>query len=442
MSGASPQRLLLVRLSAIGDIVFASPLIASARRAHPQAHIAWLVQPEGAPLLAHHPDLDQVIEWPLPRWRRLWRQRRLLSLLSEVAAAVKALRACRFDLAIDLQGLLKSALPVRWSGAPERIGLGSREGSQWLMTRRVGCGPNSDWISSEYRHLASSLGWPTDRFYPQVSPGREGEAAAEALLAAHGLEAGYAIICPFTTRAQKHWIDARWTTLAARIDARLGLPTVMLGGPGDREGARLIVAGASAGTRALAEANLEGDSGLEAGADAGTEADSGTEAGAPALDPETRAALNSRGSLIDLVGATSLASAAALIRRARLVVGVDTGLSHMGIAFERPTVLLFGSTCPYTQTGRATARVLYHHRHCSPCRRRPTCDGAFTCMREIQVDEVMATLLELLGQAEQPSRASRTEPADRISWCDQAAPADRPSRSDQAARTDWPVDSA
>ncbi|MFP4280951.1 MAG: glycosyltransferase family 9 protein, partial [Halochromatium sp.] len=128
--------------------------------------------------------------------------------------------------------------------------------------------------------------------------------------------------------------------------------------------------------------------------------------------------------------------------RARLVVGVDTGLSHMGIAFERPTVLLFGSTCPYTQTGRATARVLYHHRQCSPCRRRPTCDGAFTCMREIQVDEVMATLLELLGQAEQPSRASRTEPADRISWCDQAAPADRPSRSDQAARTDWPVDSA
>jgi heptosyltransferase-1 len=56
-----PSRILLIRLSAIGDIVMASPLIAALRRAYPQAHIAWLVQAEGAPLLRHHPDLNQVI---------------------------------------------------------------------------------------------------------------------------------------------------------------------------------------------------------------------------------------------------------------------------------------------------------------------------------------------------------------------------------------------
>ncbi len=378
---ARPRRVLLVRLSAIGDIVFASPLIASVRRAYPQAHIAWLVQPECAPLLAHHPALDQVIEWPLPHWRRLWRQRRLLGLAMEVAAAVKALRAGRFDLAIDLQGLLKSALPVHWSGAPARIGLDAREGGQWLMTRCVGRGPDSDWISSEYRHLAFSLGWPTDDFRLQVHPGSEAEWAAEALIAEHGLDAGYAIICPFTTRPQKHWIDERWTTLAARIRARFGLPTLMLGGPADREAAWGIVAGGGA---------------------------------------EARADLSSRGPLVNLVGATSLLSAAALVARARLLVGVDTGLSHMGIALERPTVLLFGSTCPYTETGSAAARVLYHSRHCSPCRRRPTCDGAFACMREIQIDEVMATLVELLDQTEQASRA------DRVGW------ADRPDQADQA----------
>jgi ADP-heptose:LPS heptosyltransferase len=61
----SPARILLVRLSAIGDIVFASPLVAVVRRAWPDAHIAWLAQPECAPLLRHHPDLDEVIEWPL-----------------------------------------------------------------------------------------------------------------------------------------------------------------------------------------------------------------------------------------------------------------------------------------------------------------------------------------------------------------------------------------
>jgi len=109
--------------------------------------------------------------------------------------------------------------------------------------------------------------------------------------------------------------------------------------------------------------------------------------------------------LLSLVGGTSLLTAAALIKQARVLVGVDTGLSHMGIAFERPSVLLFGSTCPYTETGSARARVLYHRRDCSPCRRRPTCAGAFSCMREIEVDEVMITLAELLDPANPRPRA-------------------------------------
>jgi heptosyltransferase-1 len=69
----------------------------------------------------------------------------------------------------------------------------------------------------------------------------------------------------------------------------------------------------------------------------------------------------------------------------------------MGIALRRPTLLLFGATCPYRDTTRADARVLYHARACSPCRRRPTCDGRFDCMRDIGVDEVLRALCELPG---------------------------------------------
>jgi heptosyltransferase-1 len=344
------RRILLVRLSAIGDLVFASPLIASARRAYPGARIAWLVQPECASLLAGHPDLDEVIAWPLGQWRRLWRARAYRQLWRELRVSLRDLRARRFDLAIDLQGLLKSALPVGLCGARERIGLGSREGGGLLMTRVIDRGPDSSRISSEYRHLAAVLGWPTDDFRMRVYPSPEAEREAAALIADHGLGSGYAVICPFTTRAQKHWLDARWVPLAARIQGRYGLPAVMLGGPADEAAARAIAP-----------------------------------AGAP---------------IINLVGVTSLLSAAALIRRAHLVVGVDTGLSHMGIAFERPTVLLFGSTCPYTQTGSPHARVLYHPLQCSPCRRRPTCDGRFDCMHEIEVEEVMATLAALVDPAQ------------------------------------------
>ena len=392
---SSPRRILLVRLSAIGDIVFASPLIASLRRAYPNARIAWLVQPECASLLAHHPDLDQVIAWPLPRWRRRWRQRQLLSLLKEVVSAIQALRAERFDLALDLQGLLKSALPVRWSGAPERIGLDSREGGQWLMTRRLGRGPDSHWISSEYRYLASSLGWPIDDFQLRIYPGAEAEATAAALIAEHGLEAGYAVICPFTTRPQKHWLDERWKTLARRMHAHLGLPTLMLGGPADVAAARSILAGSPAGSIAESTMLADRETCVRISADdrrAGVEPVRSASAGHPVP-------------LLSLVGGTSLLTAAALIKQARVLVGVDTGLSHMGIAFERPSVLLFGSTCPYTETGSARARVLYHRRDCSPCRRRPTCAGAFSCMREIEVDEVMITLAELLDPANPRPRA-------------------------------------
>jgi len=341
-------RILLVRLSAIGDIVFASPLVASFRRAWPDAHIAWLVQPECAPLLRHHPDLDEVIEWPYPRLRGHWRAGHPLILLREARALISDLRGRHFDLAVDLQGLMKSALPVRLSGAAERVGLGSREGSGRLMTRVIDSGTDGARIGSEYLHLAQTLNLPADGFDMAVHYAAEDAAAAEALIAEQRLEDGYIVICPFTTRPQKHWFAGRWIALARRLKTESGVTVAMLGGPGDRA--------AAAGIAREAE-----------------------------------------DAMVDLTGRTSLLTAAALIERSRALVGVDTGLSHMGIAFRRPTLLLFGSTRPYLDTTRPEAHVLYHRRSCSPCRRRPSCGGVFHCMRDISVEEVLAALRALPG---------------------------------------------
>ncbi len=343
-----PRRILLVRLSAIGDIVFASPLIDAFRRAWPDAHLAWLAQPECAALLRGHPALDEVIEWPYRDLRALARSGRLGRLGAEVRRLVGALRARHFDLAVDLQGLLKSALPVWLSGAPERIGLGSREGSHLLMTRVIGRGGDSERVGSEYLHLAETLGLPVDDFAMRIYYDADARRAADALIKGAGLDAGYSVICPFTTRPQKHWFEDRWAALAIRLQRELNLPVLMLGGPADRDAAARIQRDAGDG-------------------------------------------------IVNLAGETSLLQAAALIDSARLLIGVDTGLSHMGIAFQRPTLLLFGSTCPYLDSTRADARVLYHRLTCSPCRRHPTCDGAFTCMRLIDVDEVMEAVRTLPG---------------------------------------------
>ncbi|MCG7962328.1 MAG: glycosyltransferase family 9 protein, partial [Candidatus Thiodiazotropha taylori] len=100
---------------------------------------------------------------------------------------------------------------------------------------------------------------------------------------------------------------------------------------------------------------------------------------------------------INLVGETSLRQAAALIARGSLVVGVDTGLTHIGIAMNRPTLCLFGSTRPYLDTTHENAQVIYHPRSCSPCKRKPTCQGSFDCMAEITAAEVVARANRLPG---------------------------------------------
>ncbi len=345
---AGVRRILLIRLSAIGDIVFATPLVRALRRRYPDAHLAWLVQAEYRSLLEAQPELDEVVAWPVSEWRGLWRDRRLAELARRLGRFRTAMLQKRFDLAIDLQGLLKSGALARLSGAPTRIGLGSREGSQLLMTEVIERGGDSDRIGSEYLFLAEHLGLPTDRFVMEVGLTEADERFARELPDAEGFGSGYAALCPFTTRPQKHWVPERWTELAARLRADFGLAALLLGGPGDRAGAE-------------------------------------TMAGGPL------------GGFIDMAGRTTLRQAAALVKHARLVIGVDTGLTHMGIAFGRPTLALFGSTCPYVDTTRANARVLYHPMICSPCRRRPTCRGDFTCMKAIGVDEVLGAAAHVLS---------------------------------------------
>ncbi len=342
-----PRSILIIRLSAIGDIVMALPLLAALRASYPTATITWLVQPECRDLLTADPRLSEVLVWPKGEWLELWRQRRWLQLTGAVRSFRRELKHRKFDLVLDLQGLLKSALLARFTGAPERVGLGSREGSRMLMTRVVSrAGGDPQVIGSEYRHLASDLGLPPETLDMRIPLPPEDRDFAEQLVADRALSAGYAVLCPFTTRPQKHWFPEQWQTLIQRLADEHHLPSVILGGPADREAAHEI----------------------------------GTTSPAP---------------VINLAGDTSLREAAAMIARASLLIGVDTGLTHMGIAQRTPTVALFGSTRPYLNTLSDSAEVLYHPLPCSPCRRHPTCNGEFTCMRLITPQQVLESAVRV-----------------------------------------------
>ena len=262
----------------------------------------------------------------------------------------RGLRDSRFDLVLDLQGLLKSAVWGWLSGATRRICLRGREGAHLLATERLTPPPDATpkRMGSEYRYLAQYLGAAEAAFQPDVAVGESARRAAHSALDSCGIDAPattrYAVLCPFTTRPQKHWFEDRWIHLARQL-RESGLTPVLLGGPADREAADRIAA------------CMPG--------------------------------------IANLVGALKLDESVAAIADAAVVIGVDTGLTHIGSALGVPTVALFGSTCPYLDPVAHRSAVLYEKLACSPCRRNPTCDGRFDCMRALEVERVLSEALRV-----------------------------------------------
>ncbi len=366
-------KILVVRLSARGDVAFASPLAGALRRSHPRARIAWVAEDAAADVVRHNPHLDEVIVLERGAWGRMLRRGRWGELAAAVTGFFGALRERRFDVAIDAQGLLRSGLVTWLSGAPVRIGLGSREGSGRLMTAVVERGGDPRAISSEYRYLAAVLGLGTDPFPMEIPRSRAEVAAVERLVGEEGLKEGFVVACPFTTRFYKHWPEDRWSSLIQAIGESTGLGVVLLGGPADRAAADRIV-------QALP--------------------------GSGSGEPEAAAA-----PLVDLVGRTTLGEASAVVSRCRALVGVDTGLSHMAHAYCRPAVLIFGSNTPYLDPPGPAATILHSGRACSPCRGRLTCDGRIDCMTDISVEQALAALagcLEAGRAGATPTAAVRT----------------------------------
>lgn len=339
-----PKRILIVRLSALGDVAMASGLIRALSERYPDAELSWLVEAPAAPLLRHNKRLKDVIVWPRSEWQALWRQRAWWPLWKDVTRFRRMLRARQFDWVLDAQGLLKSGLCAWMTGAPRRMGILSREGSQHLMTEVLRPTPGADRrIAAEYRFAAEYLGAPKDSYAMDLAIGEAPAHVANEIAARLTSASPLVALCPFTTRPQKHWFEERWIELAkALLDQ--GLTPVVLGGPADQQtGARMAAA-------------------------------------CPGLH--------------SLAGAMKLDESAAFIARCQLLIGVDTGLTHMGTALSVPTVALFGSTRPYLTSGTNTTTVMYDALPCSPCRRRPTCDGQFDCMRQFTVDRVLAQALK------------------------------------------------
>lgn len=336
---------LIIKLSSIGDVAHALPVASALRQRFPSARISWVAEEWTAPLVIGHPAVDRVIVCPtMVRWRAptgLW--------LRQLRGAIRELRSERYDVALDLQGLARSAAVAALSRASLRIArAGQREGSH-LVSYGVPLPQRSLHAVDEYLHVAASLGASAEHVTFNLPVGEEARHSVASLLATHGLDADVRpiVVNPSSVQRWKRWSPASWAMV---IDALGTISPVVLMGIGSDRRANAEIAHRAART------------------------------------------------LIDLTGQTTLAEAVALLDRALLHLAPDTGTVHIAAALGTPVVCVYGPTEPRRVGPYGQAAGVVHHRdRCGTwcpayCRRSRACLDAVTPAEVIaRAQEVLTT---------------------------------------------------
>jgi predicted lipopolysaccharide heptosyltransferase III len=378
------RKILLIKLSAVGDVVNTIPVLNKLRRRYPAAQIDWLVKPGIGELIRYHPAISNL------RAFGEFDPAQPASLRSEVSRFFKLaseLRAARYDLVVDLQGQLRSAILALATASPVRIGFdrprrelwraldrqlpseaykhcwrGAREGSWLAYTHRIGLTTLDMHPVDRYLLLSPMLGLDNDPVdfsfpIPEATTQRVGN-----LLASHSIDRSAAplvVMAPGTVWETKHWTTEGFAEVARHFL---------------RRGWRVALTGARSEQAICAEV--------------------------------ARAAPGAT----DLSGRTTLSELAALIRRSAICLANDSGPMHLAVALGRPVVSVFGPTDtiwagPYQRPHAAVLAGLA----CSPCylRRLDQCPYDHACMQKIAPAAVIAQMEKSLMPARLDSPASR-----------------------------------
>lgn len=345
------MKVLIVKVSALGDVVHALPVLAYLKSADPDMQIDWLVEQSFSPFLDEHPMIDNLYRIDTKGWRKAG----VKASLNGALAIIKEVRQRRYDCVLDLQGNAKSALFTLTSGAPLRFGFDRgavREKLNLLSTnRKVPIGAKDFHITDRSLAIAKAA-FPGGTDLRNAGPLPVNEEAA--MQVAHKLKAENFTDAPLvvlhygTTWVTKHWPLVSWQALAKRLIEEIGVRPILTWG-NEQE--------------LVATQNIQ-------------QACNG------------RAFIWPRGSLKELT---------ALLASADLVVGSDTGPIHIAAAVGTSTVSIFRVTDPKRNAPRGS-----QHSHvsaamdCSPCLRK-TCEIDKECSLSISVDTVFDTVVDHLN---------------------------------------------
>ena len=333
------HRILLIKPSSLGDIVHAMPVVSALKERWPAAHLTWFVKRQWADLVYRFKGVDRI--WPVDSSIGGW------------LGQIRVLRAERFDLVIDLQGLFRSGALARLSGSPVRIGFANaREGSPWFYTHRVPVSSMEMHAVDRYLLVAAALG-ASSKGTPQF----RFKKLEEDLVAIRDLcqSKRFSVEKPWVAMSVwARWPTKRWplSAFAAVIDQltreNLG-PVVLIGSSDEKDEAGQLK----------------------------------TMTSSP---------------FVDLTGAVPLGSLPALLSRASVLITNDSGPMHVAAAVGTPVVALFGPTSA-SRTGPygGSHTVLTHEVSCRPCFSR-ACQHTpqMECLRAITPQHVVETARHVL----------------------------------------------
>jgi lipopolysaccharide heptosyltransferase II len=344
------MKFLLVRLREIGDVVFTTPAVRALRRRYPDAHISYVVEPPAAPVVTGNPHITEVIVAP---------RRTGFAGLRADAALVGRLRAASFDAAIDFHGGPRASLLTWLSGAPVRVGY-EVPGRAWMYTERVARPRELRARHSVVNQWDLLRPFGIDAPSPDLDPvemavDRVAAAQVADRLARAGAGANdrLAVVHVSAGNPFRRWPVASFAAVIAGLASRdAQCRVIVTAGPSDRDAAARAIADA----RAL-------------------------------LDP------TAQGRVLDC-GELSLAELRAVVDRAALYIGGDSGPMHIAATSRVPIVALYGPTLPARSAPWRAAHwpaeaVETSGLACRPCDQRRCEPGDFRCLTRIEPDQVL-----------------------------------------------------
>ena len=347
------MKILVIKPSSLGDVIHALPFLNAVKETFPDARIDWVISKDLKGILEDNPLINELIIFNKDAWKSA---RNLPGTLSDISSLRKTLQSKRYDMVVDLQGLLRSGLITFFTPASMKIGFAdAREGSRYFYDKKVSANRASHAVD-RCLEVAREVGAVINNIAFPIHIDNAASVKIKELL---GYLDEYIVIAPSARWLTKRWPAERFASLIKKVS----IPCVITGSIGDMKTAQKIMGDVARNTERGTQ-NAE-----------------------------------HRDKVINLCGKTGLKELAALIAGAKAVVGNDSGPMHIAAALDIPTIAIFGptdpsKTGPYGWQTNRKLRALKADIPCSPCRKRKCKE--FICMEEISVETVFEALNEYL----------------------------------------------